>query len=258
MIDLTTLRDVAVEAAWQAGQITLSYFQTPLDIEWKSDQSPVTVADRLAEKRIREIIQRYYPDHTVIGEEYGETVGTSRYRWIIDPIDGTRSFARGIAIYGVLIGIEYNDQPMVGVVYLPALNEWVTAICGQGCYWNHRRSQVSTTKEWSKALILVGDEAWIKHGSPRYPKLLSQVQVPRNWGDCYSYVLVATGRAEAAFDPRMNPWDCAPFPTILAESEGLCTDFNGQPSIWNGSLVVSNGHLHDELLMYLQPTRDES
>lgn len=251
---LRELHDVAIEAAWQAGQITLSHFQTALDVEWKPDESPVTMADKASEQRIREVIQRYYPSHTLVGEEYGETSGSSPYRWIIDPIDGTRSFARGIPLYSILIGLEYESQPVVGVIYVPALNEWVTAIKGQGCYWNHRRCSVSTVSDWNRSLVMTGDDFLIHQQCPRYGELLQQLNPrnQRNWGDSYAFMLVATGRAEAAFDPQMHPWDCGPFPTILTEAGGRWSDFDGQASIWNGSLVISNGQRHEELLGYLR------
>lgn len=251
---LRDLHDVAIEAASQAGQMTLSHFNTVLEVEWKPDQSPVTIADKASEKRIREVIQRHCPTHTLVGEEFGATKGSSPYRWIIDPIDGTRSFARGIPLYSVLIGLEYNSQPVMGVVYLPALNEWVTAIKGQGCYWNHRRCSVSHVSDWSCALVMTSDDFLIRQQCPHYPELLQQINPrhQRNWGDSYAFVLVATGRAEAAFDPHMHPWDCGPFPTILTEAGGRWSDFEGQPTIWSGSFVVSNGQNHDQLLGFLR------
>src|SRR5437016_1990609 len=148
------LLDVAVSVAWQAGKITLEYFQTKLTTETKSDQSPVTIADRRTEQKIRELISSRFPNHNIVGEEYGEQKGNSEYRWIIDPIDGTQSFIRGVPFYGVLIGIEKQNEVVVGVVNYPALGEMLFAARGEGCYWNGMRTGVSTVSKLGDALFL--------------------------------------------------------------------------------------------------------
>src|SRR5918992_4317853 len=138
-----TMLDFAVDAAWQAGKITLEYFQTGTPVERKADASPVTLADRRAEEKLREGIQRTFPDHGILGEEFGEVAGRSPYRWVLDPLDGTRSFIQGVPLYGVMMGLEHQGQPVLGVVHFPALGETVYAAKGEGCYWNGRRARVS-------------------------------------------------------------------------------------------------------------------
>src|ERR1700730_14855436 len=155
--DLRDLLDFAVDAAWQAGKITLEDFQTGLDILNKADNSPVTVADRRSEERIRELIVSRFPEHGIIGEEYGEERAGSDHRWIIDPIDGTRSFVRGVGFYGVLLGLEISGKCVLGVANFPALGEIVYAAKDLGCYWNGRRASVSKVSRLEDALLLTTD-----------------------------------------------------------------------------------------------------
>ena len=151
--------DFAVDAAWQAGQLTLAHFQTGVAVEQKADESPVTIADRGAEQLLRRLIEDRYPDHAIVGEEFGEADRDSTYRWILDPIDGTRSFIRGVPLYGVLIGLEIAGEYVVGVVYLPGLDEMVAAATGQGCRWNGRLAHVSNVSSLDQALVgLVGTD----------------------------------------------------------------------------------------------------
>ena len=154
----TTLRqflDFAMEAAWQAGQLTLAHFQTGVAVDWKEDRTPVTVADQGAEKLLRELISRRFPDHAVMGEEFGETDKDSTHKWILDPIDGTQSFIRGIPLYGVLIGLEIDGEAVVGVSHFPALGEMVSAARGEGCRWNGRLARVSSVSRLEDALVLI-------------------------------------------------------------------------------------------------------
>src|SRR5919197_4412697 len=153
-ISLRILLDFALDAAWQAGKITLEYFQTDTAVERKADASPVTLADRRAEEKLRECIQRAFPDHGILGEEFGEVAGRSPYRWVLDPLDGTRSFIQGVPLYGVMMGLEYHSQAVLGVVHFPALGETVYAAKGEGCYWNGRRAHVSKVSQLGEAVVL--------------------------------------------------------------------------------------------------------
>ncbi|MGH2543762.1 MAG: inositol monophosphatase family protein, partial [Ardenticatenaceae bacterium] len=158
--DFRPYLDFAIDAAWQAGRLTLQYFQAAFDVEWKGDASPVTVADRGAEELLRRLIETKYPDHAIVGEEFGEThrAGAS-FRWILDPIDGTRSFIRGVPLYAVLVGLEIEGEMVVGVVNFPALGEIVTATKGEGCRWNGRACRVSRVAHLSEALVCYTDPA---------------------------------------------------------------------------------------------------
>jgi histidinol phosphatase-like enzyme (inositol monophosphatase family) len=247
------LLDFAVDVAWRAGKVTLEYFQTQLSIERKRDNSVVTVADRRTEQTIRESIRSRFPDHNIIGEEYGEEISGSDYNWIVDPIDGTQSFVHGVPLYGVLLGLEYRNEAILGVVNCPALDEMVYAARGEGCYWNGRRARVSTTQNLAEALWCAsGAEYFETVGrSAAWSRLKENTARYRTWGDCYGYVLVATGRADVMVDPIMHVWDCAPLLPIMAEAGGRFTDWKGDATIRGGNAVATNGVLHDSVLAVL-------
>jgi histidinol-phosphatase len=251
--DLRTLLAVAQDAAYVGGRRTLAYFGTgTAATEWKADQTPVTVADREAERVIRDVITRAFPDHAVLGEEDGETPGRVPVRWIVDPLDGTRTFVRGVPLYGTLVGVEVDGEPAVGVVYLPALDEMVAAARGLGCTRNGRPCRVSGTATRAGALAVVTDERSARQRSGAWDRLVARTAMQRTWADCYGYVLVATGRAEVALDPAMNVWDCAALLPIVEEAGGWFTDWRGRRTIRGGEGVATNGVLHDEVLGLLR------
>ncbi len=247
---LNQLLDFAQESAWQAGKLTLAYFGTGVVPELKADQSPVTIADRQAEERLRAMICARFGDHAVLGEEYGETNPGARYRWILDPIDGTKSFVQGVPLYGVLIGLERDGEPVLGVCYFPALNEMVAAARGEGCTLNGRRVRVSEVDRVADAVLVASDaESFATYGrAEAYDALRANARFTRTWGDCYGHVLVASGRAEIMLDPVMNPWDCAALLPIVQEAGGTFTDWTGTPTIHGGSAISTNGLLLDEVM----------
>jgi histidinol phosphatase-like enzyme (inositol monophosphatase family) len=249
--ELRELLDFANQIAIHAGKITLRHFQRDLVVERKADASPVTVADREAEAYLREAIQGRYRNHAVLGEEEGLSGPPgATYRWVLDPIDGTRSFIHGVPLYGVMIGILREDEPVAGVVHMPALGEIVAAARGLGCTWNGRPCRVSTVATLRESLVV----ATVAGGYERYGKaeafarILAAAGLFRTWGDCYGYVLVATGRAEVALDPVMNVWDAAALLPILTEAGGAFTDWKGAPTIKGGEGIGANGAVLDELL----------
>jgi histidinol-phosphatase len=251
--DLRTLLAVAQDAAYVGGRRTLAYFGTgTAAVETKADQTPVTLADREAERLIRGVIAGVFPDHAVLGEEDGETAGAAPVRWIVDPIDGTRSFVRGVPLYGTLIGVEVGGEPMVGVVYLPALDEMVAAARGLGCTRNGRACRVSVEARLDQALAVVTEERTARARSGAWDRLVAGTAMQRTWADCYGYVLVATGRAEVALDPVMNVWDCAALLPIVEEAGGRFTDWSGRRTIDGGDAVATNGLLHAEVLALLR------
>jgi histidinol phosphatase-like enzyme (inositol monophosphatase family) len=250
-----SLRDllaVAVEAARAGGGRTLAYFNAGTEVEWKADGTPVTVADREAEAAMRGVIGRAFPGHGILGEEEGESAGTAPYRWIIDPLDGTRSFVRGVPLYGTLVGVEVRGEPVVGVIYLPALDEIVAAARGEGCAWNGRPCRVSPRARLEDALLVVTDERAARARSGAYERLAARTELQRTWADCYGYVLVATGRAEVALDPAMNVWDCAALLPVVEEAGGRFTDWRGRRTIRGGEAVATNGTLHEAVVEILQ------
>lgn len=246
---LSDYLDFATDAAWQAGRSTLAHYQTSVAIERKRDQSVVTIADRTAEQLIRRLITERFPDHAIVGEEFGADEARSSHRWIIDPIDGTTTFVRGVPFYGVLLALEIDGIPKVGVAYFPALDEMVSAAIGLGCRWNGRIARVSGVSSLAEATVVYTDARNVRSRlGDDWNGLLTETSVQRGWGDCYGHALVATGRADVMLDPRMNPWDCAALIPILQESGGRFTDWRGRVVVDGGDAVSSNGVLHDQVL----------
>jgi histidinol-phosphatase len=223
-------------------------------VERKADNSPVTVADRETERKLRELIGRAWPDHGIIGEEYGQAANTADFTWIIDPIDGTKSFVQGVPLYGVLIGLTKGQSPVVGVAHFPALNETVYAARGEGCYWNGRRVHVSTVDAINRA-VLLASEVLIPDNlakSEAWQRLARAAYIRRTWGDSYGYALVATGRAEIMVDAAMHVWDCAPFGVILEEAGGTFTDWTGTPTIYGSDSIATNGLLFEPVMSLIK------
>ena len=252
--EIRELLDVALELAQAAGDHSMRYYGHLVDHAAKGDGSPVTQADREGEQLIRRHLALRYPDHGILGEEYGETNPGSRVRWILDPIDATLSFMRGVPLYGVLIGVEVDGLPAVGVSYFPPLRETIAAGVGLGCTWNGKPCHVSPVTKLEDAVVLTTDLRTIETSAkdPGWPQLVSQARIARTWGDCYGHALVATGRAEVMVDPIMNVWDCAPFLPIMTEAGGRFTSREGEVTIHGGSAVATNGVLHDEVLRVLR------
>jgi myo-inositol-1(or 4)-monophosphatase len=234
----------------EAGEVTLRWFGAAVDAESKEDGTPVTIADREAETLLRNRIADRFPGHGILGEEFGETDAGSDIRWILDPIDGTKSFIHGVPLYGVLIGIELEGEPVVGVAHFPATRETLVAGRGFGARHNGNPCAVSATRDLGQALLLTTDEGAAVSGrlAEGWAALRSRVAFSRTWGDAYGHMLVATGRADIMVDPELSPWDAAPLLTILREAGGRFTSVDGEPTIHGGSGVSSNGLLHDEVL----------
>jgi histidinol-phosphatase len=244
--------DFAVDAAWQAGRLTLAHYQTGVTVERKPDRSAVTIADREAETLLRRLIERRFPDHAIVGEEFGGESRDSNHRWILDPIDGTNSFVRGVPFYGVLVALEIDREPVVGVAYFPGVDEMLSAARGLGCRWNGRVARVSGVTSLSEACVAYTDaRAVAERLGDGWTRLMHDTALERGWGDCYGHCLVATGRVDIMLDPRMNPWDCAALIPIVQEAGGTFTDWTGRVTIDGGNAVSTNGVLHDEIIARL-------
>lgn len=248
--ELRQLREFAVELARGAGDITLKYFRKRPETSTKTDGSYVTIADREAEAYVRRQIAKRFPDDGIVGEEEGESAGRSGRRWIVDPIDGTFAFVHGVPFYGVLIGLEIDGEPSVGVVNIPALDEMVSAAKGVGCFLNEEPARVSNTARLEDALLLSTDfTAADRYGFGGATELMQQrAKASRTWGDCYGYVLVATGRADVMLDPVMNLWDCAALLPIVEEAGGTFTDWRGVRTISGGNSIATNKVLFAEVM----------
>ena len=251
--ELKELLDFSVSAARGAGEITLKYFRREVETRLKGKDNFVTQADVEAEEFLRRQIAERFPRDAVIGEEAGESAGTSGRRWIIDPIDGTYSFVHGVPFYGVLLGCEIDGEPAVGVINMPALGEIVYAAKGLGCFWNGEPAQVSQTERLEDALLLSTDfGSCTRYGfGEAAAELQQKAAMRRTWGDCYGYVLVATGRADVMLDPAMNIWDCAALLPVIEEAGGTFTDWRGRRTIHSGNSVATNGRLFREVLQII-------
>jgi histidinol-phosphatase len=241
------LLDFAVDLVAIAGEMTLRWFRSvDLAIDTKADGTPVTAADRAAERLARERIADRFPDDGVLGEEEPELVGRSGRRWIVDPIDGTKAFTRGVPLYSTLLALHDGDGPALGVIGLPALGQVVYAGRGLGCWSDGRPARVSGTSALDGAYLTTSgyshwpDEALlaVKHAGCEL----------RTWGDGYGYALVATGRVDAMVDHAVDLYDVAGMPVILTEAGGRFSTVDGSDDAGGGSGVATNGRVHDELL----------
>ena len=248
--ELEQLLEFAVQLGRGAGDITLKYFRKRPETTTKTDGSYVTIADREAEAYMRRQIAERFPDDGILGEEEGESHGRSGRRWIIDPIDGTFAFVHGVPFYGVLIGVEIDGEMRAGVINIPALDELVSAARGVGCFLNGEPARVSRTAKLEDALLLSTDfTACARYGfGEAAERLQGRARTSRTWGDCYGYVLVATGRADVMLDPVMNLWDCAALSPIMEEAGGTFTDWGGVRTISGGNSIATNGLLFDEVM----------
>jgi histidinol phosphatase-like enzyme (inositol monophosphatase family) len=248
-IALSDYLEFAKALAIEAGRITLKYFRRNVVVEYKSDTTPVTIADRETERFMRSAIRQRYPQHGILGEEDGETNPGAEWRWVLDPIDGTQAFIHGVPLYTVLIALETKGESMLGVIHCPPLEETVAAAAGCGCTFNGQLSRVSQVNDLAQARVNVTDYADFMRRNPKFAlALLSQARMCRGWGDAYSYLLVASGRAEIGLDPVVALWDCAPLRPIIAEAGGRYSDFRGRETLQASTALASNGRLHDQLL----------
>ncbi|MEE8394977.1 MAG: histidinol-phosphatase [bacterium] len=244
----------AGELARESGKLIMRHFGRELAVEQKSDRSPVTVADREAEALMRGMILERFPDHGVLGEEGGASGNAdSPHLWVIDPIDGTKSFIHGVPLFGTLIALLENGRPVLGAIHLPVTEELLVGAEGRQTTLNGRPVRVSTTRKLSEATVLyTGAEDLYRLGhGPAFAELQERAGLVRGWGDCYGHFLVATGRADVMFDPILSPWDIAPLRPCIEGAGGRLTDVGGQTLPLGESALCSNGLLHQEALALL-------
>ena len=255
--------EFAVELARQAGELTLGYFRSAnLESERKGDGSPVTAADREAEALLRRLIGQRFPNDAILGEEFGESGGNSGFRWILDPIDGTKAFITGVPLYTNLIAVLQDGSPKIGVINAPAAGEMVYAQAGKGCWHalgdeSPRPAHVSQISDISEATCVTSSvksftterEIDARHV---WDQLQAACRITRTWGDAYGYLLVATGRAEIAIDPAMSLWDSASLPTIIEEAGGKFFDWQGKPSIHSCESIATTPALAPLVLTIVQ------
>jgi len=249
-MNLQPYLDFTTQLAYRAGRITLGYFNTGIHPDYKADDTPVTAADRVAEKFIRGEIERKYPSHAIVGEEFGAKAGEGNpFRWFIDPIDGTKSFLRGVPLYGVLIGLEVDSIIQVGAAYFPGTDEMLCAADGLGAWWNGKRAHVSDVDTFEHAwFCYTSYHAFEKRDPMLWKRISDAAYALRGWSDAYGYLAVATGRAEVMLDPIMNDWDCGPFPVIFREAGGYFGSWSGEEGHTHGEALAVNAALKHKVM----------
>jgi len=251
-IELDRALAAAREAASAAGEVAMRYYRGGFDVSMKPDATPVTEADRGAERVIREVIGRAFPAHGFLGEEFG-AVGDQRTRWIIDPIDGTRNFIRHVPIWATLIALEDAGEVTVGVIHNPVTGDLLAARRGGGAWLNNERVRVSAVDELRQATLLHAGLKLLRETDywDGFVRLVDATDRQRGFGDYLGYALVAEGKAEIYAETDLKAWDLAPCKVIVEEAGGRFTDFGGVPTIHSGTAFATNGHLHAAALELL-------
>jgi histidinol phosphatase-like enzyme (inositol monophosphatase family) len=250
--ELGELLAIARRAADVARDVIMPLYESALTVELKADRTPVTAADKGAEEAIRAFLARECPTHGVLGEEFGETAGDGRHRWILDPIDGTKSFIHHVPLWGTLVALERDGVPVAGVIACHAAGETASGAVGEGAWLNGEAMRVSQVGTLAEATVSTTSFSRLLSDHPRVLSALSgSVGLFRAWGDCYGYLMVAAGRADVMIDPEMNIWDAAALYPIIGEAGGRITRWDGT-AYPDGSAVATNGALHEAMLDVLR------
>lgn len=239
----------ATEIAKIGGHHTLKYFKKEVEVISKADDSPVTIADRETEQLIRQEIKKRYPEHGIIGEEFGTENEDSNIQWVLDPIDGTKSFIHGVPFYTTLIGILIDNEPQVGIIYAPALEELCAAAIGHGATLNGNPCRVRDKKKLEEGTFLVTeiDRFRLMGEQKLFQELMDHTKLHRTWGDAYGHMMVATGRADLMYDPELNIWDAAALLPVVQEAGGVFSDKNGEQTIHSGNGYSTSKTLYPQV-----------
>ena len=248
--ELRELMKVALRASELARDVIMPVYQREIHVELKADRTPVTVADRRAEEVIREFLERECPADGVLGEEYGEKAGDGHKRWILDPIDGTKSFIHKVPLWGTLIALEQDGRPVLGLIACHAVGETVVAAKGEGAFLNGSPCHVSAVAAVEGATVTMTSATRMVTELPKFAALCNSAKLTRVWGDCYGYMMVAAGRADVMIDPIMNLWDLAALYPVIQEAGGRISDVHGG-GYPGESVVATNGWLHEAVLASL-------
>lgn len=257
---MNELSRIALEVARVGGDVAQRWFGRRTPVDTKSDGSPVTVADRHAEEAMQSWIEVNFPDDGILGEECGEVRPKARRRWILDPIDGTASFVSGVPLWGTLVSVVEGDDILAGCAVFPALGEWIVAAPGADCWWNGTRACVSSCAALDEATVLTTAERLLAEAgrASQWRSLAAQARHARTWGDCYGYLLVATGRAECMVDARMAVWDWSPFVPIITEAGGVVTDWSGGQTSFFAGVIATNERLAGDVRAILTRSDGEA
>ena len=235
-----------------SGKNIRKYFRSEINVETKSDSSPVTIADKSTEEKLREMIMKEYPDHGIIGEEFGKYNEKAEYQWILDPIDGTKSFVCGAVTFGTLIALLKKGEPVLGVFQQPILKEFLIGNNKQ-TYLNDELVKVKDVEKISEAVLLTTDHLGIEQfqNLKKFEALMRKVKLYRQWGDCYGYYLVASGFAQIMIDPIMNIWDSSALIPIIKGAGGIITDYQGHDAVKGDSIIAATPNIHKEVIKIL-------
>lgn len=252
MNELNEYKNFCKVLALTSAGVIKKYFRTNVSVESKDDNSPVTIADRKAEEIMRELITKHFPDHGIIGEEFGETNKDAEYTWILDPIDGTKSFICGAYSFGTLIGLLKNREPILGVYNHPIFDDFLIGDNSEAIL-NDKKTSIRNCEHLNKAILLTTDHLNIEkyQNIEKFNHLIKKVKLYRNWGDCYGYYLLAAGYADIMIDPIMSPWDLLPLIPIINGADGKITDYQGNDPIKGKSAVASSNQIHSEIISIL-------
>lgn len=243
-----SLLQAAQACAELAGAVAFSHYRKDVAVALKRDGSPVTVADSEAEQAVRDWIRARFPADGILGEEFGEQPGTSGRRWIVDPVDGTKSFVRGVPLWGSLIAVLEGEQVLAGAACFPAVGETIAAAKGCGCWHNQSRARVSSVAELRTATVLITDDRVFadQRRREKWNRLAAVADTSRTWGDAFGYLMVASGRAEVMVDARINAWDIACFVPVVEEAGGVYTDLDGAATAFGEHSIATNAALAAE------------
>ncbi len=257
MTDSGIYMGAVAEVARLAGDIARTYYGSNPETCIKSDESPVSVADINAEQAAREWIEQRFPDDGIVGEELPPVRATAARRWIVDPIDGTYTFLQSVPLWGTLIAVAEGESVIAGAAYFPALDEIIVAALGEGCWWNGSRSSVSTVSKLAEARLVTTDARFTRDNArrERWRSLQDSALTMRTWGDCYGYLLVATGRADIMVDDVISDWDCAALMPVITEAGGTFTDWRGRATPFGGDAIATNANLATIVREILAPAR---
>ena len=244
--------DFSKALASASGDIITSYFRSDFAVETKSDESPVTIADKQAEEIMREMIMKEYPAHGIIGEEFGDHNENAEYQWVLDPIDGTKSFVSGTFLFGTLIGLMKDGQPIVGTIHHPLTSHLLIGT-GDETRLNGEIVKVRDTRKLRDAVMLYSDFIHVGQyqNGIAFQQLMGRTKYNRTWGDCHGYFLLATGYADIMLDPIMHLWDIVALIPVVEGAGGKITSWNGGPPLSGNGIIASNGPLHSQVMRVL-------
>lgn len=252
MQDYLEFKEFAKHLSEISGKVVKKYFRSQISVDQKNDDSPVTIADKKAEELMREAILKHYPDHGIVGEEFDEHEGKSVYKWVLDPIDGTKSFICGTVNFGTLIALLKNGEPILGVFNQPILNEFLLGD-NLSAHLNGKKVMVRNCEKLSDAVLLTTDHLSIEkyQDAEKFNSLIHKVKIYRGWGDCYGYYLLSSGFADIMIDPIMSFWDIAAIVPIVKGAGGIITDYRGKDPMRGNSIIAASSMIHEQVIKEL-------